>query len=50
MQELIDSITNFFSKIPDFIENNATSPIFWVVLLLVMIGITFTAINKFNDK
>lgn len=47
---IIDKIEQFFGRITDFVEKYSAHPIFWIILLLVLVTITFFAVNKLGDK
>lgn len=47
---IIDEIGQFFERIPDFLEKYSSHPFFWIILLLVLIAITFFAVNRLGDK
>lgn len=47
---IIDEIKQFFERIPTFLDKNDGNPLFWVAILLVMVAITFYAVNKLGDK
>jgi len=50
VEKIWGKIIGIFSDIPSFIERNCTNPVFWVILLVIIAGITFVGINKLGDK
>lgn len=50
MDKVWSWIVNVLNDIPGFIEENASNPFFWVVLLIIIAGICFMTINRLGDK
>ena len=46
----IDDIQKFFSEIPMFIEENFSNPVFWILIVSVIVIITTYAINDLGSK
>lgn len=47
---IMDNIEQFFERIPVFLEKYSAHPVFWIVLLLGLIAITFFAVSNLGDK
>lgn len=47
---IIDDIKQFFERIPNILEKYSGNPLFWVILLLVLIAITFYTVNNLGGK
>lgn len=50
MERLWSKVVNFFKDIPEIIETNHSNPIFWIIVIVVFIGVFFTAVNNFGEK
>jgi len=47
---IVEDIQDFFNKIPGFIEKYSTNPLFWTILVLVLVAIGFFTVNSLGDK
>ncbi len=47
---IAEEFENIFHELSNLVENNSSNPIFWIVLLLVMVAITFFGINNLGNK
>jgi len=50
VERLWSSIVDFFENIPEFIETNFSNPVFWVILVFVVAGLSFISINNLGNK
>lgn len=52
--DIFESIGNgvkgFFDDFGRMIENNYENPIFWILLLIVLLGLAYFAISALNNK
>lgn len=46
----MDKIKEFGDKAYSFVMNNYSNPFFWIILLIIMVVICFTAIADFGNK
>lgn len=47
---ITEDIQKFFNDITKFIEENYANPLFWIILVIVIVLITFLAINNLSEK